>query len=718
MFTSISKRNKEMSNQNPNNKQNKPKMPKFNMTWIYVLAILVLSLVTLTGGGNGLFSSSISIEKDYTTFQQYVQKGYATRVVVNKTQNELKMYVAPNHIRDIFQQGPQQTGNTPYVTVQFGSVDNLETFLTQAVKQHKIGSFSYDNQSDNGIFSIFSGLIPWLLIFGVWWLLMRKMGGGAAGGAGVFSVGKSKAKLYEKGNEMGITFKDVAGQEGAKQEVEEIVEFLRNPGKYTELGGKIPAGALLIGPPGTGKTLLAKAVAGEAGVPFFSMSGSDFVEMFVGVGASRVRDVFHQAKEKAPCIIFIDEIDAVGRARSKNPSMGGNDERENTLNALLTEMDGFGTNSGVIVMAATNRVDMLDKALLRAGRFDRQIHVDLPDLPERKAIFKVHMAKLKLDTTVDIDLLSRQTPGFSGADIANVCNEAALIAARHSSKQIGKQDFLDAIDRIIGGLEKKTKVMTAAEKRTIALHEAGHATISWFCEHAHPLIKVSIVPRGQALGAAWYLPEERPITTKEQMLDEMCSLLGGRAAEELFTGHISTGAINDLERATKSAFGMIAYAGMSDRLPNVCYYNNDEYGFQKPYSETTAKVIDEEVLKMVNSQYERAKQILTEHKEGHNRLAQVLIEREVIMVEDVEEIFGKRPWISRSQEIMDAEDMRQPKLEDMPEAVKLAQAEHEAAKRAELENKVENINNTATNEAASQTPTSDTQATENNNKTE
>lgn len=510
---------------------------------------------------------------------------------------------------------------------------------------------------------------------------MRRMSGGAGGTGGVFSVGKSKAKLYEKANDLGITFKDVAGQEGAKQEVEEIVEFLKSPEKYTELGGKIPKGALLVGPPGTGKTLLAKAVAGEAGVPFFSMSGSDFVEMFVGVGASRVRDVFHQAKEKSPCIIFIDEIDAVGRARSKNPSMGGNDERENTLNALLTEMDGFGTNSGVIVLAATNRVDMLDKALLRAGRFDRQIHVDLPDMAERKAIFQVHMRPLKLDSSVDIDMLARQTPGFSGADIANVCNEAALIAARHNKQTVDKQDFLDAVDRIIGGLEKKTKIMTAAEKRTIALHEAGHATISWFCEHADPLVKVSIVPRGQALGAAWYLPEERPITTKEQMLDEMCSLLGGRAAEELFTGNISTGAINDLERATKSAFGMIAYAGMSDKLPNICYYNNEEYNFQKPYSEMTAKAIDEEVLTMINGQYDRAKQILTEHKEGHNQLAQLLIDREVIMAEDVENIFGKRPWVSRSEEILEAQENALPKLEDMPEAVKQAQAEHEAAQK-------------------------------------
>ena len=487
--------------------------------------------------------------------------------------------------------------------------------------------------------------------------------------------------MYEKGNDLGVTFKDVAGQAGAKQEIQEIVEFLKNPSRYTELGGKIPKGALLVGPPGTGKTLLAKAVAGEAGVPFFSMSGSDFVEMFVGVGASRVRDLFRQAKEKSPCIIFIDEIDAVGRARSKNPSTGGNDERENTLNALLTEMDGFGTNSGVIILAATNRVDMLDSALLRAGRFDRQISVELPDLHERKEIFQVHLRNVKIDDTIDIDFLARQTPGFSGADIANVCNESALIAARHNKKQVGKQDFLDAVDRIIGGLEKKTKVMTANEKRTIALHEAGHATISWFCEHANPLVKVSIVPRGQALGAAWYLPEERQITTKEQMLDEMCALFGGRAAEELCTGHISTGAMNDLERATKSAYGMVAYAGMSDALPNVCFYNNQEYQFQRPYSETTAKLIDEEVLRILNEQYDRAKQILTEHKEGHARLAELLITKEVIFAEDVEEIFGKRPWRSRTQEIIEAnEKANELTLENMPEEVRKAEEEHQRMK--------------------------------------
>ena len=685
-----------MDNSNSNNKPNMPKMPKFNMTWLYIFVIIALGVVFFARG-NGLMSSSAGVDRDYTTFKQYVEKGYGTKVIINKDDNTLRMFVSPDHIRDIFKSGTDQVGTAPYVTVQIGSVDKVESFLDQAVAHKKIASYSYENKSDSGLMDILFSIGPWILIFAIWYFIMRRMSSGVNGAGGVFNVGKSKAKLYEKANEMGITFKDVAGQTGAKQEVQEIVDFLKNPKKYTDLGGKIPKGALLIGPPGTGKTLLAKAVAGEAGVPFFSMSGSDFVEMFVGVGASRVRDVFRQAKEKSPCIIFIDEIDAVGRARSKNPAMGGNDERENTLNALLTEMDGFGTNSGVIVLAATNRVDMLDKALLRAGILDRQLHVDLPDLPERKEIFLVHMRNLKLHKDLDIDLLARQTPGFSGADIANVCNEAALIAARHNSKEVTKQDFLDAVDRIIGGLEKKTKVMTTDEKRTIALHEAGHATISWFCEHANPLVKVSIVPRGQALGAAWYLPEERPITTKEQMLDEMCSLLGGRAAEELFTGHISTGAMNDLERATKSAYGMIAYAGMSDSLPNICYYNNDEYNFQKPYSETTAKTIDEEVLKMINDQYDRAKQILLDHKEGHNRLAQLLVEREVIMAEDVEEIFGKRPWVSRTQELLEQEEKSQPKLEDMPEEVKKAQAEHEAklAQEAKEQSEEADTNNTA-----------------------
>lgn len=655
-------------------------MPRFNMNWIYGLIILSLGLLFFTGGGN-MMAGSAKQEATYTKFKEYVNKGYANNVVVNSEQRTIKMFVKPANVRDVFGKDPKQLGEKPYVSVQFGSTDELEKYLTEVQKAGKIKDFAFDNDKGGHFTDILIQIVPFIALIAIWIFIMRRMGsGGAGGGSGVFSVGKSKAKMYEKGNEIGITFKDVAGQEGAKQEVQEIVDFLKSPQKYTDLGGKIPKGALLVGPPGTGKTLLAKAVAGEAGVPFFSMSGSDFVEMFVGVGASRVRDLFHQAKEKSPCIIFIDEIDAVGRARSKNPSMGGNDERENTLNALLTEMDGFGTNSGVIILAATNRADMLDSALLRAGRFDRQISVDLPDLPERKEIFQVHLRPVKVDSTVDIDFLSRQTPGFSGADIANVCNEAALIAARHNSRTVGKQDFLDAVDRIIGGLEKKTKIMTAAEKRTIALHEAGHATVSWFCEHANPLVKVSIVPRGRALGAAWYLPEERQITTKEQMLDEMCALMGGRAAEELFTGHISTGAMNDLERATKSAYGMVAYAGMSDKLPNISFYNNQEYQFQKPYSETTAKVIDDEVMKMVNEQYDRAKKILQENRYGHNKLADLLISREVIFAEDVEEIFGKRPWVSRSEEIIEDNT---PKLEDMPDEVKAAEEEHRRLRELE-----------------------------------
>jgi len=648
--------NQRQNNNNNNGNGPKMNMPRFNMNWIYFIAILALGLLYFSSGGPT--NSSVAKTATYSEFKSMVTNGYASKIVVNKSQSTIKMYVKPEHIRDVFHQGTQQTGTDPYVEVEFGSIDQVEEFIEKAKEDKTFtGSYSYENKRDNEFFTnIIYNMLPILLIVGIWIFFMRRMGGGGmGGGGGVFSVGKSKAKMYEKGGDLGITFKDVAGQAGAKQEIQEIVDFLKNPGKYTELGGKIPKGALLVGPPGTGKTLLAKAVAGEAGVPFFSMSGSDFVEMFVGVGASRVRDLFQQAKQKSPCIIFIDEIDAVGRARSKNPAMGGNDERENTLNALLTEMDGFGTNSGVIILAATNRADMLDSALLRAGRFDRQIHVDLPDLNERKEVFKVHLKPVKIDDSVDIDFLARQTPGFSGADIANVCNEAALIAARHNSKMVKKQDFLDAVDRIIGGLEKKTKVMTEAEKRSIAIHEAGHATVSWFTEFANPLVKVSIVPRGQALGAAWYLPEERVLQTKEAMLDEMCSLLGGRAAEELFIGHISTGAMNDLERTTKQAYGMIAFAGMSDKLPNICYYNNAEYQFQKPYSETTAKIMDDEVLRMINEQYERAKKILTEHKEGHAQLAQLLIDREVIFAEDVEKIFGKRPWISRSEELLEAQ---------------------------------------------------------------
>lgn len=683
-----------MNNFNPKDKRpndQQPKMPKFNMNWLYISVLIFIAVIAFSGGGNLLGVQGVSQEATYTKFKEYVSKGYASRIIINNQEHELKMYVKPQALKAVFNQPAEKLGKDPYVKVNYGSVDKIEDFLLTAQKSGKLKDYDYERPNENTLLNLLYNFGPFLLLIFVWFFFMNRMNSGGAGG-GVFNVGKSKAKLYEKAGEMGVTFKDVAGQEGAKQEVAEIVEFLKNPEKFTELGGKIPKGALLIGPPGTGKTLLAKAVAGEADVPFFSMSGSDFVEMFVGVGASRVRDVFRQAKEKAPCIIFIDEIDAVGRARSKSPATGGNDERENTLNALLTEMDGFGTNSGVIVLAATNRVDMLDKALLRAGRFDRQIHVDLPDLAERKAIFNVHLRPLKKDDTVDVDFLARHTPGFSGADIANVCNEAALIAARHNSTHVGKQDFLNAVDRIIGGLEKKTKVMTADEKRAIAIHEAGHATISWFCQYADPLLKVTIVPRGQALGAAWYLPEERVITTKEEMLDEMCALLGGRAAEELFRGSISTGAMNDLERATKSAYGMVAYAGMSEALPNICYYNNQEYQFQRPYSETTAKLMDEEVLKMINTQYERAKKLLKEHAEGHRQLAELLFQKEVIFAEDVEKIFGKRPWVSRSEEIIEANEANAPKLEDMPEAVKQAQAEHERAK-AEAEANRDNKEN-------------------------
>ena len=686
-----------IENKNQQNDNNQPKMPKFNMGWIYAVVLITLCVFFFSGGGDALGGdASASQTATYTKFKQYVEKGYAKSVEVIKQDGVARMYVKPQNVRDVFGKTQQQTGKKPYVKTQYGSLDELTTYLDSAQQRGKVTDVSFDNTKGNFFTDLLWQFGPLALLIFFWIFLMRRMNGGGAGG-GVFNIGKSKAKMYEKANEMGITFKDVAGQAGAKQEVEEIVEFLKHPQRYTDLGGKIPKGVLLVGPPGTGKTLLAKAVAGEAGVPFFSMSGSDFVEMFVGVGASRVRDLFRQAKEKSPCIIFIDEIDAVGRARAKNPSMGGNDERENTLNALLIEMDGFGTNSGVIILAATNRADMLDKALLRAGRFDRQINVDLPDLPERKEIFQVHLRPVKTDETVDIDFLSKQTPGFSGADIANVCNEAALIAARRNEKTVGQKDFLDAVDRIIGGLEKKTKIMTTDEKRTIALHEAGHATVSWFCEHANPLVKVSIVPRGRALGAAWYLPEERQITTKEQMLDEMCSLLGGRAAEEICTGHISTGAMNDLERATKSAFGMVAYAGMSDTLPNICYYNNQEYQFQRPYSETTAKIIDDEVLKMINEQYARAKDLLKEHAEGHQQLAELLLSREVIYANDVENIFGKRPWQSRSQEIM--ED-NAPKLEDMPDEVKAAQAEHERAKAEQLKAQQENNEALADNKNA------------------
>ncbi len=644
------------------------KKPKFSFTWFYMFVGGILLYFFLFGENN----NSLVMEKEYSELTELISKGYVENITVYDN-DDVEAYIYKDSASNIFKDKNIAKGTRPMVVSTIGSRDNFEKFIFEQKSNGNFkGKLRYDKKPDylNGLLW---NILPIVVLVGVWIFIMRKMSGGAGGGqGGVFNVGKSQAKLFDKANQPKITFKDVAGQEGAKQEVKEIVDFLKNPQIYTELGGKIPKGALLVGPPGTGKTLLAKAVAGEANVPFFSMSGSDFVEMFVGVGASRVRDLFRQAKEKAPCIIFIDEIDAVGRARGKNPNMGGNDERENTLNQLLTEMDGFGTNSGIIVIAATNRADILDKALLRAGRFDRQIHVDLPDLNERKEVFGVHLRPLKLDQSVDIDTLARQTPGFSGADIANVCNEAALIAARNKKKAVDKQDFLDAIDRIIGGLEKKTKVMTQKEKETIAIHEAGHATISWFLEHANPLIKVTIVPRGRALGAAWYMPEERQITTKEQMLDEMCATLGGRAAEEAFIGHISTGAMNDLERVTKQAYGMIAYAGMSDKLSNLCYYNNNEYSFNRPYSEKTAETIDNEVHAMINDQYERAKELLREHKEGHAELAKILMEREVIFAEDVEKIFGKRPWTSRSEEIFASNEAQS---EVVPEEVQQPEAE-------------------------------------------
>ena len=638
--------------------------PRFNFTWLYILLIAGLAFMIFTR-----HDTSASRSVDYTTFKEFVTKGYVADVTINKDNNTLTLAIDAKHEKQVY--GAVNKSKKPArIKVEFGSIDNLESYLDEQNKEGNFkGKVTYERDNDF-ISNLLWNFAPLVIIILIWIFIMRGMGGGGfMGGAGsIFSVGKSKAQLFEKDdkNSPQITFKDVAGQAGAKQEVQEIVDFLKTPEKYTNLGGKIPKGALLVGPPGTGKTLLAKAVAGEAGVPFFSLSGSEFVEMFVGVGASRVRDLFQQAKAKAPCIIFIDEIDAIGRARSKTAAMGGNDERESTLNQLLTEMDGFGTNSGIIIMAATNRADILDGALLRAGRFDRQIHVDLPDLNERKEIFMVHLKPLKIDETVDVSQLARQTPGFSGADIANVCNEAALIAARNNKEWVDKQCFLDAVDRIIGGLEKKTKLLTAQEKRTIALHEAGHATISWFLEYANPLVKVTIVPRGQALGAAWYMPEERQISTKEEILDEICATLGGRAAEELFTGRISTGAMNDLEKVTKRAYGMIAYAGMGDKLPNLCYYDNQEYQFNKPYSDKTAETIDEEVRSLIAGEYERAKKVLLEHKEGHAQLAQRLIEKEVIFAEDLEEIFGKRPWTSRTDEILAANAEEEKTEEEQP----------------------------------------------------
>ena len=672
--------------QQPQQGGEKPKMPRFNLSWIYIIAIGALIFMIYRGGDA---TGGIDKEISYSEFKTYVQKGYTNDITVNKTDGRVSLVVLGKHIQEVFKQNVEQTGKQPTLSARYPSPDKVDAFLDSVDYKGKV-TF----KEDSGLLmSILGSVLPIILFIGLWYLIMRKMSGGAGGGGGIFNVGKSRARLFDKGSaEKHVTFADVAGQEGPKQEVKEIVDFLKNPQKYTELGGKIPKGALLVGPPGTGKTLLAKAVAGEADVPFFSLAGSDFVEMFVGVGASRVRDLFAKAKEKAPCIIFIDEIDAIGRARGKNPSFNQNDERESTLNQLLTEMDGFGNNSGVIILAATNRVEILDEALLRAGRFDRQIHVELPDLQERIAIFGVHLKPLKKEENLDIDFLARQTPGFSGADIANVCNEAALIAARHNKSVVSKQDFLDAVDRIIGGLEKKTKVMTKAEKRTIAIHEAGHASVSWLLEHANPLVKVTIVPRGQALGAAWYLPEERTITTKNQMLDEICATLGGRAAEELFTGNISSGALNDLETVTKRAYGMVAYLGMSDSLSNLCYYNNQEYGFTKPYSDSTAEKIDAEVSKLIQAQYNRAKQLLSENAAKHGELADLLCDKEVIFTEDVERIFGKRPWKSRADEILEEEQKADAELpltdrtDELEAAMKMIEEERKQAAKQETEN--------------------------------
>jgi ATP-dependent metalloprotease FtsH len=638
---------------------NKSGKPKFSSYWIVGIILLVLL------GVQFLNNSGTIAETDSNAFFEMLKDGDVEKfVIVNK--EKIEIYIKSEKLADakyndlkdkrnstvLGQSVPQYTFTIVFPEV-FGQ--ELNTVMNDLPDDKKPAYTTATRKNVLGEMLVW--VFPFLLILGIWIFMLRRMGGGAGGGGGggnnIFSVGKSKAKIFDKDTNVKTDFTDVAGLEEAKIEIREIVEFLKNPKKYTELGGKIPKGALLVGPPGTGKTLLAKAVAGEANVPFFSMSGSDFVEMFVGVGASRVRDLFKQAKEKSPCIVFIDEIDAVGRARGRNPNFGGNDERENTLNQLLTEMDGFSSNSGVIILAATNRADVLDKALLRAGRFDRQIHVELPDLNERKAIFEVHVKPLKVDGSVDLDFMAKQTPGFSGADIANLCNESALIAARQDKKKVEKQDFLDAVDRIVGGLEKKNKIIKKEEKRTIAFHEGGHATVSWLLEHANPLIKVTIIPRGLALGAAWYLPEERQITTTEQMLDEMCAALGGRAAEELIFGKISTGALNDLEKVTKQAFAMISYFGMSAKIGNLSYFDSsgqNEYSFNKPYSEKTAETIDEEVKTLIDKEYKRAIAILKKNKTELTKLADLLLDKEVIFSDDLENVFGKRPWNTEEEQ--------------------------------------------------------------------
>jgi len=639
------KQNIEMKNtKQPTNK------PKFNSYWIYGLIILFFASTYFIGGDN---NTSASKNINITSFERYLNKGEIKEVtVINKNIAQVTLQRdalnSPDHKKaNSVNFLGQKNINGPHYVFEIG---NLELFQNKLELAEKKGvQFSYNFKTiENKWFDVLIGFLPLLILIGLWIFFMRRMSGaGGGGGSQIFSIGKSKAKLFDQKSDIKVTFKDVAGLEGAKEEVQEIVDFLKNPSKYTKLGGKIPKGALLVGLPGTGKTLLAKAVAGEAKVPFFSLSGSDFVEMFVGVGASRVRDLFKQAKEKSPAIIFIDEIDAIGRARGKSNMTGGNDERENTLNQLLTEMDGFGTNTNVIVLAATNRADVLDKALMRAGRFDRQIYVDLPDVRERKEIFAVHLKPIKTTKNLDTDFLSKQTPGFSGADIANVCNEAALIAARKSKKSVNKQDFLDAVDRIVGGLEKKNKIITENEKKTIAFHEAGHATVSWFLEHAAPLVKVTIVPRGQSLGAAWYLPEERQIVKPEQILDEMCAALGGRAAEKVMFNNISTGALSDLEKVTKQARSMVTVYGLNEKIGNLTYYDSsgqNDYGFTKPYSDVTAQIIDKEISNIIETQYQRAIKLLKKHKSKLIELANFLLEKEVIFKEDLIRIYGERPF--------------------------------------------------------------------------
>ena len=634
---------------------------RFNELWIYAIILAILGGLFLWDGGFGE-----NKDMSWNEFRQMMNQGAITQITVDRGEKTATAQLNKHAADSLFTHrspvlGREQKRIEYTVKTQIPTVDRFAEAYDTSGTTAKV---AYKEESSRWI-SLTANIVPFIIIALFWIYIFRRSSGGAGGGVGggIFNISKSKAQLYEK-ESTSVTFNDVAGLHEAKVEIEEIVHFLKNPAKYTQLGGKIPKGALLVGPPGTGKTLLAKAVAGEAHVPFFSLAGSDFVEMFVGVGASRVRDLFKTAKEKAPCIIFIDEIDAVGRARGRNNNLGGNDERENTLNQLLTEMDGFGTNSGIIVLAATNRADILDAALLRAGRFDRQIYVDLPDVHDRKEIFLVHLRPLKIDESVDVDLLARRTPGFSGADIANICNEAALIAARAGKEFISRDDFMNAVDRVVGGLEKKNKMTTEEERHSIALHEAGHATVSWFLQYANPLVKVTIVPRGKALGAAWYLPEERQITTTQALRDQMCATLAGRAAEEVFLGRISTGAANDLEHTTKTAYAMVAYYGMSDKLPNVNYYDmqGDGYGLTKPYSDRTAELIDEEAREIVRVEYERAKELLREHAEGLKTLTQLLLDREVIYTEDVEHIFGKRPWVSRTDEmILEREEKNQEK---------------------------------------------------------